>query len=88
MQVIHMIKVLVVDSHEIVGSGVSAILGGYSDLHVVGQVHSGEAALRFFERYQPDLISIDIDLPGPITGMEVIYILHQKYPHTRHGDSY
>lgn len=83
MQGMQAIKILVVDYRLIVGSGISTILGGYSDFHVVGQAGSGEEALRLCELYSPDIVSIDIDLPNPSSGIELIHRLRLKSPQAR-----
>ena len=80
MQDLPVIKILVVDHHAVVGRGVSAVLDAYSDFEVVGQAESGEQALRLMEECDPDIIAIDIDLAGRLSGLEVIHLLRRKYP--------
>ena len=83
MQDMQAIKILVVDGHAIVASGVSHVLGGIPDFQVIGQAKTGEEVFRLFEYYAPDVVSIDIDLPGPISGLEVIRMLRIKSPNIR-----
>jgi two-component system, NarL family, response regulator LiaR len=82
MQNSRAIKILIADGHAIVASGVAKILEGIPEFLVVGLAKNGEEAFRLFEQYSPDVVSIDLDLPGSISGMEVIRRLHQKLPHT------
>ena len=77
------IKILIVDHRAVVGTGVCAVLGAYADLEVVGRAESGEETLRLMEQYDPDIVAIDIDLPGHINGMEIIGLLQDKFPKTR-----
>ncbi|MBW4933031.1 UvrY/SirA/GacA family response regulator transcription factor [Marinobacter sp. F4206] len=64
-----MIRVLVVDDHELVRSGITRMLADNPDLEVVGQVSSGEDAIEFVRRDRPDIVLMDIRMPG-IGGLE------------------
>jgi DNA-binding NarL/FixJ family response regulator len=83
MQDLQMIKILVVDYRALVGSGISTILGEYSDFKVIGQAKSGKETLQFIEHYAPDVVCIDIDLPDPVSGMEVIRMIRSRSPQIR-----
>ena len=80
---LRVIKILVVDHHAIVGRGVSSVLDAYSEFEVVGQVESGEEALRVIEKCDPDIVTIDIDLAGRLGGLDVIHALRRQYPDTK-----
>jgi DNA-binding NarL/FixJ family response regulator len=77
------IKIVVVDHHAVVGRGVSAILDAYSEFEVVGQAENGEETLRLLENCDPDIVTIDIDLAGHLSGLEVIHLLRRKHPEVR-----
>ena len=77
------IKILIADGHAVVASGVAQVLSSIEDFQVIGQAKTGEEMFRLFERYSPDVVSIDIDLPGPVSGQEVIRRLRHKSPGTR-----
>jgi DNA-binding NarL/FixJ family response regulator len=64
-----LISVLVVDDHELVRSGISALLADANGIEVVGQAESGEQAIKFAREHEPDVILMDIQMPG-IGGME------------------
>lgn len=83
MQDLRVIKILVVDRHAVVGRGVSTILDAYTDFTVVGQAESGEEALHLMEKCNPDIIAIDIDLAGGLSGLDVIRVLRRKYSDTQ-----
>lgn len=59
-----MIKVGVVDDHPIYRDGVAATLKSVPDFEVVGAGGSGNDALEIVERYSPDLILLDLNMPG------------------------
>lgn len=66
-----MIRILVVDDHPIVRQGLVAALGDEADFYVVGAAGSAEEALAIAEREPPDLVLLDLELPG-IGGLEAI----------------
>ena len=74
-----MIKVLLVDDHDIVRMGVSRMLADIKDLTVVGQVKTGEEAINFVCRTQPDVVLMDVQMPG-IGGVEATRKLIQRFP--------
>lgn len=64
-----MIRVLVVDDHELVRSGITRMLADNPDLDVIGQASSGEEAIEFVRENRPDIVLMDIRMPG-IGGLE------------------
>lgn len=64
-----MIRVLVVDDHELVRSGITRMLADNPDIDVVGQCSSGEDAIDFVRNERPDIVLMDIRMPG-IGGLE------------------
>lgn len=64
-----MIKILVVDDHDLVRTGIVRILKDVKDFEVVGEVGSGEEAVDYCRKYEPDIILMDITMPG-IGGLE------------------
>ena len=66
-----MIRVLVVDDHPIVRQGLVAVLGDQADLEVIGAAASAEEALEFATQLQPDVVLLDLELPG-LDGVEAI----------------
>lgn len=83
MQDLKVIKILIVDHHAVVGQGISAVLDACSDFEVAGQAENGEEAIRLMEKSNPDIVVIDIELAGRLSGLDVIRVLRQKYPHTK-----
>lgn len=64
-----MIKVLVVDDHDLVRSGITRLLTDDAHIDVVGQASSGEEAISIAKSIRPDVILMDIRMPG-IGGLE------------------
>ena len=64
-----MIRVLVVDDHELVRSGITRMLADDPDIDVIGQSSSGEDAIEFVRKDRPDIVLMDIRMPG-IGGLE------------------
>jgi NarL family two-component system response regulator LiaR len=56
--------VLLVDDHAVVRSGLSAFLLAYDDLELVGEAASGEEAVRLCDRLKPDVVLMDLVMPG------------------------
>ena len=65
-----MIKVLVVDDHALVRMGVRRLLEGLTDMKIVAEAESGEAALALVKTHHPDVVLLDMKMPG-MDGWEV-----------------
>ena len=65
------IRVIVVDDHDLLREGVSACLSAVGDFEVVGEAASGELALDLVAEVEPDVVVIDLVMPG-IGGVETI----------------
>ena len=63
------IKVLLVDDHKIVRQGVRAYLHTLADIQVIAEADSGSAAIRAVEQYQPDIVLMDLEMPGELDGI-------------------
>ncbi len=74
-----MIRVMLVDDHELVRTGFRLILDEADDIEVVAEAESGEAALQKIPELQPDLILMDINMPG-IGGIEATRTIKRKFP--------
>ncbi|MEO3744780.1 response regulator transcription factor [Plantactinospora sp. B5E13] len=59
-----MISVLLVDDHPVVRAGIRAMLAGEPDLTVVGEAASGAEAVRVVQAMRPDLVLMDLRMPG------------------------
>lgn len=64
------IRVFIVDDHAIVRTGLRMILSEQTDIEVIGDVETGEAALPLIRRLKPDVVLCDLHLPG-MSGLEL-----------------
>jgi len=74
-----MVRVVVVDDHDLLREGVTACLSGFDDLEVVGEASSGEAAIGEARALVPDVVVVDLVMPG-LSGVEVIRRLRLEHP--------
>jgi DNA-binding NarL/FixJ family response regulator len=63
------IRIVLVDDHALMRQGISTILSSHPDLVVVGEAGTGEEALDVVRRTQPDVVCMDVEMPG-IGGLE------------------
>ena len=75
-------RLLVVEDHRVVRDGLTLILERASDLEVVGAAAKGEEAVAVFERERPDIVLMDLQLPG-MSGVDAIRAIIQRDPHAR-----
>jgi len=76
------IRVVIVDDHELVRSGLESTLLLFDDIELVAQAGSGEAAVRACEEAQPDVVLMDLVMPG-MTGMEATREILTRCPAAR-----
>ena len=72
-------RILIADDHGILRSGLRNLLNPNSDLEVVGEASDGQQAVRMAEELQPDLILLDVSMPG-MGGIEALPLLADKAP--------
>jgi DNA-binding NarL/FixJ family response regulator len=76
------LRILLVDDHPVFRHGLHTLLSATEDLEVVGEATDGEAAVVLAERLQPDLVLMDIKLPG-VNGIEATRRIVQAHPSLR-----
>ena len=74
-----MINVLLVDDQELVRTGIEALLNTADDISVVGVADCGEQAIDEIENLLPDVVLMDINMPG-IGGVEACRRIFQRFP--------
>lgn len=77
-----MIKVLLVDDHELVRSGVEALLNVFEDVTVIGVCDCGEKALQLIGVEQPDVVLMDVNMPG-MGGFEACRRILNNFPNVK-----
>ncbi|MBC3423832.1 MULTISPECIES: UvrY/SirA/GacA family response regulator transcription factor [unclassified Pseudomonas] len=77
-----MIRVVVVDDHDLVRTGITRMLADIDGLQVVGEADSGEAALKLARELKPDVVLMDVKMPG-IGGLEATRKLLRSHPDTK-----
>jgi DNA-binding NarL/FixJ family response regulator len=73
------LRVVLVEDHALVRAAVRHALSSATDIEVVGDVASAEEALELVPRLRPDVVIIDIDLPG-MRGTELVRELAPRFP--------
>ena len=59
-----MIKVLVVDDHDLVRMGISRMLSDSIDIEVIGEADSGDMAIKLAKQLRPDVVLLDVNMPN------------------------
>lgn len=77
-----LIRVLLVDDHAVVRSGLGAFLMAYEDLELVGEARNGDEAIRMCEDLNPDVVLMDLVMPG-MNGAEATSIIREQHPETQ-----
>lgn len=73
------VRVLIADDHPVYLSGLRGLLETLSSVEVIGEACTGPEVLSMTERLQPDLVLMDVRMPG-LNGIEVTKLLSVKYP--------
>jgi len=77
-----MIRVLLVDDHEMVRMGLASYLSTEDDIEVVGEASSGEEGVRLVEEMQPDVVLMDLVMEG-MGGIEATRKVREVLPQTK-----
>jgi two-component system NarL family response regulator len=75
-------RIAIVDDHPMVAQGLRTILESYDDIEVIASFSSGEAIIEKVEALQPDVILLDLNMPG-IGGLSTTEIILERRPETR-----
>jgi two-component system, NarL family, response regulator LiaR len=76
------IRLLLVDDHEMVRTGLRSFLGLQTGMTVVGEAGTAEQALALVPRLHPDIVLMDLVLPG-MSGVEAVHQLRAKHPEVK-----
>lgn len=75
-------KVMIVDDHTIMRDGLQALLSSEADYEVVGTVPDGKTAIRSVAALKPDIILMDLSMPGT-GGIEAIAHIKRQHPNVK-----
>ena len=75
-------RCLVVDDHRVLAEGLAILFGDNEDLELVGTVTSGEEAIEAVSKLKPQIVLMDVRLPG-IDGVSAVKRIHQASPTTQ-----
>ncbi len=75
------LRILIVDDHGIVRAGIRSLLDGQPDIKVVGEAAGGEEALEKAIQLRPELVLMDITMPG-VDGIEATRLIKKELPTT------
>lgn len=76
------IRVLIVDDHPVVRAGLTSMLGTQPELQVIGSASSGEEALAIIQRESPDVVLLDLRMPG-LNGIDMLTAAKRNGSQTR-----
>ena len=77
-----MLRILIVDDHEVVRIGLKTLLGRYPQFQVVGEADTAQTAVQQAVSQQPDVVIMDIRLPGK-SGIDATREITQTLPNTK-----
>lgn len=75
-------KILIVDDHEVVRDGLKNILTSLDNISIAGEAGNGEDAVKMYSSLKPDLVIMDISMPG-MNGIEATRVIKEKDPDAR-----
>lgn len=72
-------KLFLIDDHQLVIDGIKSLLQEVDDIVVIGEANAGEEALRALQYLQPDMVLLDVNMPG-MDGVTTCQAITAKYP--------
>jgi DNA-binding NarL/FixJ family response regulator len=76
------IKVLIVDDHPLMRSGIAGEINAHRDMTVVAEAEDGVSALSLFRAHRPDVTLLDLKMPR-MNGIDCLTAIRSEFPHAR-----
>lgn len=76
------VKVILVDDHSVVRSGLRRLLESHKSIEIVAEADTGELAYQMYGEVMPDVVLMDISMPG-MGGLEAAKRILQRYPQAK-----
>jgi len=76
------IRVLLADDHTLVRAGIRVLLEKLPGVDVAGEASDGREVLDLIKTYQPDVVLMDISMPG-LNGLQALARITRDFPHVR-----
>lgn len=76
------VRILIVDDHPALRDGLRALLSGSPDFDVVAEASTGEEAIEAYRRHQPDIVLMDLQMPG-MGGVAAVTTIRSEWPGAR-----
>ncbi len=76
------IRILVVDDHPVVRTGVAGLVGDQPDMKIVGQASNGREAIQRFRDFHPDVVLMDLQMPD-MNGLDAMIAILDEAPQAR-----
>jgi NarL family two-component system response regulator LiaR len=80
VQMSSVIRVMTVDDHQLLRRGIRFSLLSVDDIDVVAEAHNGQEAIRLCEEVQPDVVLMDMRLPGEMDGVVATQAIRSRFP--------
>ena len=77
------IKVVLIEDHRVVSRGLRTYLESFKDIRVTGIARSGEEALKKLDEWSPDVVVMDLLMPGGMDGIESTRLVRSRFPRVR-----
>ncbi len=75
-------RIIVVDDHDMVREGIVTLLEEEEDFQIAGEAANGYDALQFVRNFQPDIVVMDVNMPG-MDGIETTRLILNEFPKTK-----